>query len=89
MEGLGARMFHQTLSRKNSVRVNHRIYCSEISKTILVKKFGGPAGLDRRFISVLPHNQPVQVVVFNKAKSAMFKLRVTAVPASHCPGSVM
>ena len=27
--------------------------------------------------------------MFNKAKAAMFKLRVTAIPANHCPGSVM
>ena len=74
-----------TLSRKNTVRVNHRIYCSAISKTFLVKKFG----LDERFVKVLPSNQPVVIDVFDKSKAAMFKLKVTAIPANHCPGSVM
>jgi len=88
MVGLDSENFHQKLASKNHVKVNNKIYCSAISKTFILKKFAA-RGLDSKWICVLPHNSPRTVNVFNKAKAAMFKLRVTAIPANHCPGSVM
>ena len=88
MVGLDSEKFHQKLASKNHVKVNNKIYCSAISKTFILKKFAS-RGLDPKWICVLPHNSPMTVNVFNKAKAAMFKLRVTAIPANHCPGSVM
>ena len=48
----------QTLKRRNAVKVNHRIYCSAISKTFLVKKF---KGVDERFILALSPNEPIML----------------------------
>ena len=74
------------LKRRNSVKVNHRIYCSSISKTFLVKKF---RELDERYVTILQPNEPVAINIFDRAKKDMYKLNVTTIPANHCPGSVM
>lgn len=74
------------MKRKNLVRVNHRIYCSAITKAFVLRKFG--AHFDR-FVKDLVENEPQMVSVFDKRESAMYKLRVTSIPAHHCPGSVM
>lgn len=83
---IGLEALSYQLKRKNIVRVNHRIYCSMISKTFIVKKF---PGLDERFVKDMFPNEPIVIDVFDKAKSAMYKLRVTGIPANHCPGSMM
>ena len=75
-----------TLKRRNAVKVNHRIYCSAISKTFLVKKFNR---VDERYITALSPNDPVVLNIFDKGKKDMYKLKVTTIPAQHCPGSVM
>ena len=83
---LGLDLLIPSLRRRNAVKVNHRIYCSSISKTFLVKKF---RGLDERHIKELSPNEPLVLNIFDKTKKDMYKLKVTAVPADHCPGSVM
>jgi hypothetical protein len=75
------------LRRKNAFRVTRRIYCSMISKTFLVNRFGGM--LEERYVRDLFPNEPVEINVFDEASRAMYKVRVTAIPANHCPGSVM
>ena len=70
MVGLDSEIFHQTLNGKNHVKVNNKIYCSAISKTFILKKFAS-RGLDPKWICVLPHNSPITVNVFNKAKSGL------------------
>lgn len=84
MEGLDKLV--PLLRRKNSVKVNNRIYCSMISKAFLVRKY---PNLDERYVKDLFPNQGVEVNVFDKKLGSMYKLRVTGVPANHCPGSVM
>ncbi len=74
------------LRRKNSVRVNRRIYCSMTSKAFLVRRH---PTLDERFVKDLFPNEPVVVNVFDKSSESLYKLRVTGIPANHCPGSVM
>ena len=83
---LGLDLLIPTLRRRNAVKVNHRIYCSSISKTFLVKKF---KAIDERHIKELAQNEPLVLNIFDKAKKDMYKLKVTAIPADHCPGSVM
>ncbi len=74
------------LRRKNSVRVNNRIYCSIVSKAFLVRRH---PNLDERFVRDLFPNEAVVVDVFDKRKAVMYKLRITGIPANHCPGSIM
>ncbi len=76
----------QLLRRKNAVKVNHRIYCSAVSKAFLVRKH---PNLDERYVKDLFPNQPAEVRVFDKAEGCFTHVRVTAIPAQHCPGSVM
>lgn len=84
MVGLDA--LSRDLRRRNAVRVNHRIYCSMISKAFVVRKY---PGLQERFVKDLFPDEPVVIDVFDKKDKSMYKLRVTAIPANHCPGSVM
>ena len=83
---IGLDQFLPTLKRRNAVKVNHRIYCSSISKTFLVKKF---KDINERWITALSHNEPVVLNIFDRGKNDMYKLKVTSIPAQHCPGSVM
>ena len=83
---LGLDLLIPTLRRRNAVKVNHKIYCSSISKTFLVKKF---RGIDERHIKELAPNEPLVLNIFDKTKKDMYKLKVTTIPADHCPGSVM
>jgi hypothetical protein len=86
MEGLD-KLFYK-LSASNAVRINHRIYCSAISKAFLIRKFS-LVDKKQRFVCEMVPNEPHTIDVFDKKKSAMYKLRVTPIPANHCPGSVM
>lgn len=74
------------LIHRNHVKVNHRINCSKISKAFLVNKY---KRLDERFVRDLAPNEPVTLSIFDKAKKSMYNVRVTAIPANHCPGSIM
>ena len=74
------------LRAKNSVKVNHRVYCSRISKAFIVRKF--PL-LDEKFVKVLEPDEPDTFNVYDKPGDVMYKLRATGIPARHCPGSVM
>ena len=86
MEGLDKLFFK--MSASNAVRINHRVYCSAITKSFLIRKYS-LIGKRQRFVCELAPNEPHTVDVFDKHKSVMYKLRVTPIPANHCPGSVM
>ncbi len=47
------------------------------------------SGKKERFVCDLPHNEPRIVNAFDKKQDRMYRLRVTLIPANHCPGSVM
>lgn len=75
------------LRRKNSVRVNHRIYCSKISKAFILNKY---PMLDERHVRDISEKEgAIDVTIFDKSKGDMYKLKVTPIDARHCPGSVM
>jgi DNA cross-link repair 1C protein len=76
------------LQKPNRVKVNHRIYCSMISKAFIVRKY---PYLQEKWVKDLFPNQPVNIHVFDRTGDGgtMYQLRVTAIPANHCPGSVM
>ncbi len=82
----GLDLLGPSLRRQNIVKVNHCVYCSSMSKAILVRKY---PNLDEKYVRELFPHQAVGVNVFDKAKKAFYKLRVTGVPAEHCPGSIM
>ena len=42
-----------------------------------------------RFIKVLIPNEPFDARIFDKINKEFYKVRITAMPANHCPGSVM
>jgi len=85
--------FIKDMRRKNSVKVNHKIFCSPISKAFLINKFQPQFKDIKRFISdeipITEGAPPVVVRVFDKKKSEFYKVNVTCVKAEHCPGSVM
>ena len=74
------------LLRKKSfgTRINHRLYCSEITKNYILKRF--PLTPDRCISSLVPH-QPQHVHVYDGTD--IYTLRVTGVPSNYCPGSLM
>ena len=75
------------LRSMNKVKVNHRIYCSMISKAFIVRRY---PYLDERWVRDLFPNEPLTIHVFDRQKGgSMYQLRVIAIPANHCPGSVM
>ncbi|XP_040576764.1 protein artemis [Lepeophtheirus salmonis] len=74
------------LCRRNSVRVNHRIYCSMISKVFILRRF---PFLHEKMIKDIFPNEPIIIDVFDKDSESFYKLSVTTIPADHCPGSVM
>ena len=64
-----------------------RFICLVISKAFIVRKY---SNLDERWVRDLFPNEPVTIHVFDRQKGgSMYQLRVTAIPANHCPGSVM
>ena len=85
MLGLDA-LTRDHLQRRNAVRINHRLYCSSLSKAFVVRKH---PHLDERFVRDLFPNEPTEVQVYDKKTKDFWMLRVTAIPANHCPGSVM
>jgi hypothetical protein len=77
------------LRMRNHDKVNHRIYCSMISKAFIVRKY---PELAERFVKDLFPNQAVTIDVYDRDSEgggSSYKLQVTAIPANHCPGSVM
>lgn len=84
MEGL--KDFIPLLNRKNSVKVNHRIYCSEISREFLINRYGRET---KRYIERMTIDKETKVRVFDKRKKEFYYPSVTAISANHCPGSIM
>ena len=58
-----------------------------ISKAFIVRRY---PYLDERWVRDLFPNEPLTIHVFDRQKGgSMYQLRVIAIPANHCPGSVM
>ena len=71
------------LNRKNSVKVNHRIYCSDISREFLINRHGRET---KRYIERMEINKEIKVRVFDKRQKEFYYPSVTAISANHCPG---
>ena len=84
MEGL--KEIIPLLNRKNSVKVNHRIYCSDISREFLINRYGRET---KRYIERMAIDKETKVRVFDKRKKEFYYPSVTAISANHCPGSIM
>jgi len=69
--------------KANGTKINHKLYCSEISKNFVLEKYRIPV----RAIHVLNNNEPHTLHSYDGDE--IYFLQVTAVPANHCPGSVM
>jgi DNA cross-link repair 1C protein len=63
---------------------NQKIHCSEISKAFILNKF---KSMPERAIVVIDTNTPKIVNVYDS--KVFYKIKVTAIGANHCPGSVM
>ena len=72
--------------RKKSygTRINNKLYCSQISKEFVLKKF--PLFPEKTIVGLIP-NEPRTIHVYDSCD--IFKLRATAIPSNHCPGSLM
>ena len=58
-----------------------------ISKAFIVRRY---PYLDERWVKDLFPNEAVTIHVFDRQNGgSMYQLRVMAIPANHCPGSVM
>ena len=62
-----------------------RLYCSEISASFVLSQF---EDIEPRMVTEVALNTPL-VIPVQTAHSEHYSLRVTAVCANHCPGSVM
>jgi len=60
----------------------HKIYCSEVTKDIVIHKLGVRSDL----VVGLPVDQPVSIPMDDYGQE---KLTVTLIDANHCPGAVM
>ena len=74
------------IMKKSSVTsgIKHKLYCSRISKVFVRKKF--PDIPDNAIEELIP-NQPHTIAVSDSCE--FYNLRVTALQANHCPGSLM
>lgn len=61
---------------------NYKIYCSEITKKIILHKFG----ISEELVVGLPVDQPVVIAMDDVGKE---NLTVTLIDANHCPGAVL
>ena len=80
------------LRRKNLNKVNHRIFCHAISKAFLIRKFSKDCKDFKdyeRFIKEIEINDPFVSSIYDKTRKEFYKVKITAIPANHCPGSVM
>ena len=68
------------------VNVFYRFF-AVISKAFIVRRY---PYLDERWVKDLFPNEAVTIHVFDRQNGgSMYQLRVMAIPANHCPGSVM
>ena len=65
-------------------RINNKLYCSQITKEFVLKKF--PLLPEKTIVALIP-NEPRTIHVYDSCD--IFKLRATAIPSNHCPGSLM
>ena len=83
------------LKKKNRVKVNHRIYCHAISKAFLLRKYAQDDDRKRkeldRFIKPIETNAQMTIKVYDPDPKILdfYEIKMTAIPAKHCPGSVM
>ncbi|XP_031573780.1 5' exonuclease Apollo-like [Actinia tenebrosa] len=61
---------------------NHKIYCSELTKRIILHKFG----ICKELVVGLPVDQPIVIAMDEVGKE---NLTVTLIDANHCPGAVL
>lgn len=61
---------------------NHKIYCSELTKKIILHKFG----ICEELVVGLPVDQPVVIAMDEVGRE---NLTVTLIDANHCPGAVL
>ena len=83
---IGLEELFPLLRRKNSVKVNHKIFCHSISKAFLLNKF---KKVDPKHIYELKVGKTETIWIYNRESKDSYKVNVTCVQAQHCPGSVM
>ena len=83
MEGLDSQTFFQYLQLNPGIY----IYCSNVTKLIL-KKWSRFRNLDN-YLKVLNLDHQTQVKILDRRQSTETIMFVTAIPAGHCPGSIM
>ncbi|QQP41581.1 Uncharacterized protein FKW44_016000 [Caligus rogercresseyi] len=83
---VGLDTLSRLLNRRNSVRVNHRLYCSMTSKAFVLRKF--PFLKERIIKDLFPHERSA-INVYDRSSESFYELSVTAIPSHHCPGSLM
>jgi len=71
-------------NKSQGTRINNKLYCSEISKSFVLAKY--PKIPSKMIVDLVP-NEPKTVHVYDS--NEIYKLRVTALPSNHCPGSIM
>ncbi|XP_048741545.1 protein artemis-like isoform X4 [Ostrea edulis] len=81
MEGLAAVEFFERLSSRNDIF----LYCSEITKILLMEKHPKL----EKFVRTLKVGQPSVIPIPQQESAKTEEVTVTLIHASHCPGSVM
>ncbi|XP_062618809.1 protein artemis-like isoform X1 [Saccostrea cucullata] len=81
MQGLAYPEFTERLSSRNDIF----LYCSEVTKILLMEKHPKL----EKFVRTLPVAEPTVIPIPEPDKAKKDKVTVTLIHASHCPGSVM
>ncbi|XP_061187387.1 protein artemis-like [Saccostrea echinata] len=81
MQGLGAVEFIERLSSRNDIF----LYCSEITKILLMEKHPKL----EKFVRTLQVAEPIVIPIPEPDSAKKDEVTVTLIHASHCPGSVM
>ncbi|XP_048741543.1 protein artemis-like isoform X2 [Ostrea edulis] len=81
MEGLAAVEFFERLSSRNDIF----LYCSEITKILLMEKHPKL----EKFVRTLKVGQPSVIPIPQQESAKTEEVTVTLIHASHCPGSVI
>ena len=88
LESLGSHL-ESLKQRELDQRIRSKLVCSIISANIVMERTHGTQTplLTPPFIMDILHDKPQMFSIQNVAQP--YKLRVTAMDANHCPGSVM